>query len=99
MNKRFFLAVNVAAIGVVLSSGCAPTSPRYDSHFGESVRMLTAQQTINPDAGSKQVPEAMEGAAARETIVGYRDSFRDPPAPQNTFTIGVGSGSNSGGSR
>ncbi len=95
MNKRYFLTVNAIAAGALLASGCAPTSPRFDSHFGESVRMVTAQQVLNPDAGTKPVPEAMDGASARETIVGYRASFREPPTPQNTFTIGVG-GTSSG---
>ncbi len=95
MNKRIFVAVNAIAIGAALVSGCAPTSPRFDSHFGESVRTVTAQQVINPDAGTKPVPEAIEGTVARQTIVGYRASFREPPSPQNAFTIGLGSGSGS----
>ncbi len=90
MNKRFFLAVNVATIGVALASGCAQTSPRFDSQFGESVRTVTAQQILNPDAGAKEVTEAMDGSTARQAVVGYRASFRDPQSPQNAFTIGVG---------
>ncbi len=93
MNKRIFLTVNAIAAGVVLASGCAPTSPRFDSHFGESVRTVAAQQILNPDAGAQPVPEAMDGSAARQAVVGYRASFRDPQSPQNAFTIGVaGSG-------
>lgn len=90
MNKHLFLAVSAVAACAVTAGGCAPTSPRLDSRFGESVRTVTAQQILNPDAGAKDVPEAMDGSAARQAFVGYRASFRDPQSPQNAFTIGVG---------
>jgi hypothetical protein len=97
MNKQFFLAVNAIAAAAVLASGCASTSPRFDSHFGESVRTVTAQQVLNPEAGTKPVPDAIEGTVARQTISGYRSSFRDPQATQNAFTIGLGGNSSGGG--
>ena len=98
MSKQFLLAVGAAVACSVMVGGCAPTSPRFDSQFGESVRTVTALQILNPDAGSKEMPEAMDGSAARQAVVGYRASFRDPQSPQNAFTIGIG-GSGAGGSR
>lgn len=77
---------------VAMQAGCAPTTPQYDSRFGQSVRMTMAQQTLNPDAASKNVPESMDGPAARESAVRYRNAFKEPPPPQNVFNIGVGSG-------
>lgn len=77
---------------VAALAGCAPTTPQYDSRFGQSVRMSMAQQVLNPDAASKDVPESKDGPAARETVVRYRNTFKEPPPPQNVFNIGVGSG-------
>lgn len=82
----------MASTAVAMQAGCAPTTPQYDSRFGQSVRMTMAQQTLNPDAASKNVPESMDGPAARESAVRYRNTFKEPPPPQNVFNIGVGSG-------
>lgn len=82
----------ITSATVAMQAGCAPTTPQYDSRFGQSVRMTMAQQTLNPDAASKNVPESMDGPAARESAVRYRNTFKEPPPPQNVFNIGVGSG-------
>lgn len=92
MKSSLFAAVVTATGAVLLLGACAPTSPRVDSRFGESTRMLVAQQTLNPDAGNRQVPESMDASAARESLERYRTSFREPQAPQNVFNIGLGSG-------
>lgn len=81
----------LAVIAISALTGCAPTTPQLDSRFGESVRMTLAQQTLNPDAGLKPVPESTDGPATREGIVRYRNTFKEPPPPQNVFNIGVGS--------
>lgn len=73
-------------------SACAPTTPRMDSRFGESVRLTVAQQVLNPDAAMQAGPEMMDGPATRESILLYRNNFKEPPAPQNVFNIGVGAG-------
>ena len=92
MKPSSLVAAVTAIVAVFLLSACAQTTPRVDSRFGESTRMLIAQQTLNPDAGSKQVTESVDASAAREALVRYRTSFREPQAPQNVFTIGLGSG-------
>ena len=72
MSKRLFLAVSAVAASAMVAGGCAPTTPRLDSRFGESVRTVTAQQILNPDAGAKDVPEAMDGSAARKALMSLR---------------------------
>jgi hypothetical protein len=81
-----------AAAAVLALQACA-TSPTLDARFGDSVNVAKAQQTLNPDASkNRNVVAGMDGKAAQETMVRYRESFRNPPPPANVFTIGVGSG-------
>jgi hypothetical protein len=89
------MAALIMLSGAVLT-GCAPTTPNWDQHFGEAQRMMMAQQVLNPDAGMKNLPDSMDGSASRESVVRYRSTFKEPPPPQNVFTIGVGG---AGGSR
>jgi hypothetical protein len=89
------MAALIMLSGAVLT-GCAPTTPNWDQHFGEAQRMMMAQQVLNPDAGMKNPPDSMDGSASRESVVRYRSTFKEPPPPQNVFTIGVGG---AGGSR
>ncbi len=92
-----------AAAAVLVLQACATTSPdvdawlstspRLDARFGDAVNVAKAQQTLNPDASrNRNVVAGMDGKAAQETMVRYRDSFKNPPPPANVFTIGVGTG-------
>lgn len=92
MNKSFFKAMGIVVGSCLMLSACAPTSPRMDRQFGESVRMSIAQQILNPDAAANNVPDALDGMAARNSVDRYRNSFREPPAAADGFTIGLGSG-------
>ncbi len=96
MNHFQASAALIALSGATLA-GCAQTSPHWDQNFGQAQRMMMAQQVLNPEAGMKEVPNSMDGGASRETVIRYRSTFKEPPAPQNVFTIGVGSGG--GGAR
>ncbi len=91
MTKLKSIAV-LPALAVTLLTGCAPTTPHWDQRFGESQRMMMAQQVMNPDAGLKELPPWMDGPASRESVLRYRSTFREPSPPQNVFNIGVGSG-------
>ncbi len=92
MNKPFLYAMG-PAVGVCLMLGaCAPTSPRLDDRMGESVRTAVAQQTLNPDAATKNVPESLDGMVARDNIGQYRTSMRQPAQSTDGYTIGLGSG-------
>ncbi len=77
-----------AATGVLTFSGCAPTTPQWDKRFGESVRQMRQQQVRYPEAGGDAMVQGVDGVAAREAIVNYRDSFRQPPASTG-YTSGL----------
>ncbi len=93
--KPIQTAVALAVMSSAALTGCVQTTPEWDSHFGEAQRMMMAQQVMNPDAGLKEVPNSMDGGASRESVIRYRNTFKEPPPPQNVFNIGVGTG-NSG---
>jgi hypothetical protein len=68
-------------------------SPRLDASLGDAVNIAKAQQTLNPDASkNRNIVAGIDGKAAQETILRYRESFKSPPPPSNVFTIGVSSG-------
>lgn len=84
-----------AALALVALAGCAPTSPNFDRHFGETVPALRALQTRNPDApvaNQGKSVDGLDGRAAREAIERYHQSFSEPPVPENPFLIGIGNG-------
>lgn len=77
-----------------LVAGCASVSPNYDAKFGDAVRAARVKQTINPDVGKTADEVAgMDGKAARETILLYQGTFREPPPVVNVINIGGGVGS------
>ncbi len=88
--KTLPIVAALTLLGGAVLSGCAPTTPHWDQRFSEAQRMMMAQQVINPDAGTKELPPSMDGPASRESVIRYRGTFREPPAPQNVFNIGVG---------
>ena len=82
----------IAGLTLLLAfSGCVSRTPNLDRHFGESVRLINAQQTLNPNAGANTNPVAgMDGKAAKSAMDLYQKSFAAPEPQQNVFTIGVG---------
>ncbi len=68
---------------------CAPTTPQWDSRFGETVRLVRQQQVLDPEAGGDAPVNGIDGATGRESIGRYRNSFREPPPPASPFAIGV----------
>jgi len=83
----------------LLIAGCASTTPNYDVRFGEAVRQSKISMTINPDAG-KNPDQAfgLDGKAARETIILYQGTFKEPPPTVNVINIGgaMATGGNGG---
>lgn len=80
-----------ASIGLLCA--CAETTPAWDAAFGTSVKMATAQQTLNPDASRNDAPvNGLDGRSAREAINRYQKSFVEKEPQPNVFTIGVSSG-------
>jgi hypothetical protein len=88
------LALQACATTCPTFDACLATSPRLDARFGDSVNVAKAQQTLNPEASkNRNVVAGMDGKAAQETMLRYRESFKSPPPPSNVFTIGVSGGS------
>ena len=98
MNSTGITAL--AALAIFTLSACAPTTPNFDENFGETSRVLRAQQTHNPDApiaNRDKLPDGLEGRAAREAYERYQQSFTTPPQPTvNVFGVGLGGESGSG---
>jgi hypothetical protein len=87
------LALQACATTCPTFEACLAKSPRLDARFGDSVNVAKAQQTLNPDASkNRNIVAGIDGKAAQETILRYRESFKSPPPPANVFTIGVSSG-------
>lgn len=79
-----FVAATLAA--------CTTTPRNLDAQMGDSVRIVRAQQTLNPPASADSRPvTALDGNAADAIVDRYRKSFAAPPPPVNVFNIGVGS--------
>ena len=82
-NLKNRKAAMIATASLLMLSGCGSisTTPEVDSRFGESLSIIKAQQTINPDASRNTDPVAgIDGKAAKGAYDNYRDSFRQPPA-------------------
>lgn len=89
-RKGLLKDVLPAAFSLLLA-GCAPTTPGWDAAFGESVRIATARQIIDPDASRNADPvSGIDGRAAKEAMTRYQKSFAEKEPQQNVFTINVG---------
>lgn len=72
-------------------TGCASRTPNLDAQFGKSVRLLNAQQTINPNAMANTDPVlGLDGKAAASGYAEYQNSYSKPKPQSSTFTIGIG---------
>ncbi|MDO8778825.1 MAG: hypothetical protein Q7K57_60920 [Burkholderiaceae bacterium] len=81
-----------AAVCLLALGGCAATaSPDWDARFGDSVRILKAQQLIAPEAPARNAQESprTDGRTAREAMNRHVESYRSPP-PTTVINIGTG---------
>ncbi|WP_198674808.1 hypothetical protein [Rhodoferax ferrireducens] len=81
-----------AAVSLLALGGCAATaSPDWDARFGDSVRILKAQQLIAPEAPARnaQATPRTDGRTAREAMNRHVESYRSPP-PTTVINIGTG---------
>jgi hypothetical protein len=79
-----------AAVCLLALGGCAATaSPDWDARFGDSVRILNAQQLIEPEAPAQnaQTSPPIDGRTAREAMDRHVESYRSPP-PTTVINIG-----------
>jgi hypothetical protein len=70
-------------------AGCVSIEPGVEERFGESVKAANRAQSIYPDGPpNREVAEGMDGAAAKEAMDRYINSFRAPPPTINVLNIG-----------
>lgn len=70
-----------AAAAACLLSACASTTPNWDAQFGDSVRILNAQQVARPQAAANADPvSGIDGRAARAAVERYERSLPEPKA-------------------
>lgn len=91
MNKIMLTAILLPG----LLSGCAnetrviSVTPNYDAKFGDTVREALLKQTIHPQAGAVADDVAgLDGKAARESVLLYQSTFKQPPPVANVINIG-----------
>lgn len=78
------------------AAGCAHNPYADVSQSGQSVRQAVKAQTLNPDAGQKNLPPLdTDGVAMKSAVDLYQNSFGKPPAPVNVLSIGLGGSSGS----
>ncbi len=91
MDRHQFYVGSVAVALSLGASGCATTTPALDRHFGQSVNMINAQQTMNPSAALNTNPvSGLDGKAAKSGYDAYQKSFAKPEPQTSAFTIGIG---------
>lgn len=84
-------AIVATALSALLLGGCAgPTA--LDQQFGQSVRLMQAQQTMSPQPTAGNPGTGVDGKVARSAYDNYQKSFRAPEPQPAAFTIGIGSG-------
>ena len=87
ISRRLLLLGAAASL-----AGCAETTPRWDSTFGDSVRSTFASQVANPAAARNTNPVAgMDGRAARTAQEKYERSASEPEPPAMSTSMMNGS--------
>ncbi len=87
------MKTRILLFSVISLAACGTTPQHLDSQMGESVRIVKALQTMNPQASADLRPvTGLDGKAADAIIDRYHRSFAAPPPPTNVFNIGVSSG-------
>ena len=91
MSIRRNPLVLVPLLGALLQ-GCSST-PRFNHHFGDSVRANLSTQVIHPEAAANTNPASgVDGAAARAAQERYQRLFKENGSG-NERPLVVGSGS------
>jgi hypothetical protein len=89
---RTLLALCGTAAVVALQTGCAATaSPNTDAQLGDSMRIIKAQQSIDPAASRRHgtaVPTT-DGRLVRGAVDSLREASKTP-APSTVINVGGG---------
>jgi hypothetical protein len=84
------LAAAAGALAALLLQGCS-TTPRFEDHFGDSVRANLAAQVIDPAAAANANPASgVDGKTALATRERYQRSFKEPDPQPLQLMIGGG---------
>ncbi len=76
---------------MLLLAGCAETTQKWDQQFGSATRQNMQDQIIDPLAGNKKnTTYELDGRVAKEMMIRYQNSYKEPAPENNNFTIGVG---------
>ncbi len=73
----------LAVLSICALSACAPTTPTFDQNFGESARVLQAQQVRNPEApvaNRDKLPDGLDGRAAHAGLRAVSEELVHHPA-------------------
>lgn len=93
-TKTLSALVFVALVGL---SGCAHDY-RADQTLGASVNAAIRQQAIPPKEPVRDgLASGLDGQSAKFTLDRYHKSFEQPTGVGNVYTIGVGTGGDTGG--
>ena len=82
--------VSAALLALLLAAlqGCR-TTPRFNDHFGESVRANLAAQVLDPAAAANARPvTGIDGVAARGAHERYQRSFSEPGTTKQALVAG-----------
>jgi hypothetical protein len=88
---------SLTVLATLALAGCASTSPAFDARFGDSVRVIQAQQTLDANAPARNADRGVrsDGRAAAEANGRYVDSFKAPAPPAApSITLNAGNASN-----
>lgn len=83
--------LGAAALTALLLQGCS-SAPRFEDHFGGSVRANLAAQVIDPAAAANANPASgVDGKTALAAREHYQRSFKEPdPKPLQLLIGGSG---------
>ncbi|MFO0794276.1 MAG: hypothetical protein U0586_09430, partial [Candidatus Brocadiaceae bacterium] len=86
MSKKYTMFIGLFCM-IVFLAGCA--SSRLKTDYGNSHRLVIANQTLNPEAGKNLDPVCgIDSQAATKSVERYRKSFEKTEAPP-IYTIGA----------
>ncbi len=89
MNASNKLRAGAAMALAAALAGCAPTSPQWESSFGNSVRASVAAQVIDPAAARNPDPvSGIDNKAAAGIVQQYTQGYAKPAAAPPPMTTG-----------
>lgn len=81
----------IIVLAALLALSACGTSPRLDKSFGNSVRQLRTQQTLDTRAMyNRSLVNGLDAQAAAAAYQNYQQSFSTKEDQGNAFSIGVG---------